>query len=94
MSTLLNPRADLRQYVSALVATSSDFHKQIKDTPEATPVRTLALLPGPSVNGRFVAALRAPAPLAYTEMPFGPVRGPREFIQYTDDVYNSYNILD
>ena len=50
---------ELRHYVSALVVGASGFHKQVNETP-ATSVRTLALMPDASVNGRFFPGTRTP----------------------------------
>ena len=78
---------ELCQYVSALVAGASGFHKQVKETPPATSVRTLALMPDPSVNGRFVTAARTPTDKAPSAIRVGTIKVPRGL------PYNSFNIL-
>ena len=77
---------ELRHYVSALVAGASGFHKQVNETP-ATSVRTLALMPDASVNGRFVPRTRTPPRKAPSSLRNGTIQVSRGL------PYNTFNIL-
>ena len=72
--------------VSALVVGASGLHKQVNETP-ATSVRTLALMPDASINGRFVPRTRTPPRKVPSSLRNGTIQVPRGL------PYNTFNIL-